>query len=119
MKTKRNDINQLAFDFQQVRADFPICETPAEIGATLAAFGIDGKSKTPAVLLAGPPRILGPATNATLESSPGSFHRVILHGEVREGHRHYRRIQFPGATYSNGEPRIQTLNAGCVTPDPF
>jgi hypothetical protein len=147
-KTKSNP-DQLAFNFTPIRPGFPICETVEEIGATLAAFGIDGKSKTPTVLLAGPkvtpqvpalagmtplgvrdlPRTsaeLGGAvsvrndrTNATFESSPGSTHRVILHGETREGHRLYRHIQFPGATYSDGSPRIQTVNGGVVTPDPF
>lgn len=135
-RTKRNDPNQMAFNFTPVRPGFPICETEQEIGATLAAFGINGKSKTPAFTLAGPritpqvPALAGmtplgitptpePETNATFESSPGSVHRVILHSEVREGHRLYRRIQFPGATYSDGKPRIQTVNGGVVTPDPF
>jgi hypothetical protein len=157
-KTKAN-ADQLAFNFTPVRPDFPICENAEEIGATLAAFGINGKSKTPTVLLAGPkvtpqvPALAGmtplgiPAAtdasleaiggtpdeiartlhnaavrkhpNATFESSPGSTHRVILHREYREGHRLFRSIQFPGATYSDGSPRIQTVNGGCVTPDPF
>lgn len=124
-RTKRNDINQLAFDFQQVRADFPAApERNYQVQAPFGPPRLPGENLGDYILRyvapAPAPKLdPEPATNATFESSPGSFHRVILHGEVREGHRLYRRIQFPGATYSDGQPRIQTVNGGVVTPDPF
>jgi hypothetical protein len=99
MRTRTNT-NQLHFDFSPVRSDY-VYSAPAPT----------------VVVVVQPEPVTG--TNATLETSPGSFHRVILHGESREGARLYRHIQFPGATYSNGLPRIQTVNGGVVTPDPF
>lgn len=118
-RTKRNDPNQMAFNFQPVRPGFPICETVEEIGATLAAFGIDGKSKKPSVPLSAPvvavQTVAG--TNATFEVSPGSFRRVHFIRETLHGR--YCEIQFPGATYANGRPRIQSINRAVVTLDPF
>lgn len=95
MKRIRNDINQLAFDFSPVRADF----APAIIEAPVVAVET----------VAG--------TNATFEVSPGSFRRVHFLGDTHHGR--YCQIQFPGATYSTGQPRIQSVNRAVVTPDPF
>jgi hypothetical protein len=96
MKRIRNDINQLAFDFSPTRADFLyVAPAPAPVVEPVAVVG----------------------TNATFESSPGSRHRVLFLGDTHHGL--YCQIQFPGATYSNGQPRIQSVNRATVTPDPF
>jgi hypothetical protein len=94
-KTKRNDINQMAFDFNPVRPDF--------------IFAAPAPAVEPVEAVAG--------TNATFEVSPGSFRRVHYLGDTHHGR--YCQIQFPGATYSTGQPRIQSVNRAVVTPDPF
>jgi hypothetical protein len=94
MKTKTNP-NQLHFDFAPTRPDF-LYVAPAPVAE-------------PVVAVAG--------TNATFEVAPGSFRRVHFIGETHHGR--YCQIQFPGATYSTGEPRIQSVNRAVVTLDPF
>jgi hypothetical protein len=55
-------------------------------------------------------------TNATLLGGPNcSDRRVIYLGESEVIG--YCRIQFPGDTYSTGEPRIQTVNSGVIVRD--
>ena len=93
---RKNDINQLAFDFSPIRADY---RAPAVIEAPVVAVQT----------VAG--------TNATFEVSPGSFRRVHFIRETLHGR--YCEIQFPGATYANGRPRIQSINRAVVTLDPF
>jgi hypothetical protein len=119
MKTKTNP-NQLHFDFAPTRPDYLVQAPfgPARLpGENLGDYILRYIAPAPAPVAEPVEAVAG--TNATFEVAPGSFRRVIIHGEVREGHRLYRRIQFPGATYSTGEPRIQTVNGGVVTPDPF
>ena len=126
MKTQTNNVNQLSFDFWTA--------SPKSLGAMAAAFLAPARwEPTPKTVTPTPAAAILTRTslepggvvavrnerhpNATLEIAPGSTRRVIFHGESPT--LGYVRIQFPGDTYANGEPRIQTLNSRVVTCDPF
>lgn len=53
-------------------------------------------------------------TNCTLSVCDGVTRRAVFIRETEHGR---CQIQFPGETYSTGEPRIQTINRQCVTRD--
>jgi hypothetical protein len=115
MRTKTNP-NQLHFDFAPTRPDYLVQAPfgpPRLPGENLGDYILRYIAPAPVV----EPVEAVAGTNATFEVSPGSFRRVHYLGDTHHGR--YCQIQFPGATYSTGQPRIQSVNRAVVTPDPF